>query len=584
MGIMSALRNRTLILLLAMLLLHSNLFSDVIMVNRSMFAPVILEIDIRDDHIIVDWEIETKELFAFPGLLPDELLSELGLGDEPWEDRLNRFFQEDWPLKADGRILEGHLISLEGRSRRDRDELTGDVTESGDEGIPVLACRVIYPLEVHPDVIELSGPPLSSDGYPATIGFLTSHLGVPVSEFYFLSQGQTLILDWEDPWYSAWTNERMTKAFNSPINLFLYIESREVRTEVVIRPSDLANWVDLEIEPNQPITPERREDILDKASGFLEGQINLRLDGGSVPSALDRIQFLERSRRGSFIPDPGKDLDPYSIYIGAIYVSPISELPDTAELPWNLFTPKRPFVSAAAVDEAGPLSTQIIPEFPSLTWTNFLTNPSDRGLLDLPVPARPLVDVILVFVPGIAGLILIILGLAGVLRRQWSWPAGGVLVLVSLGLLTAGITGMAPVSSPGRIGEEDRIELTGALLTNIYRSFDFREEGDIYDALSTSARGDILQSLYLDTRKAMEIRELGGARVKVTEVSVASAEPLPGEDGTWLSVDWTVTGTVGHWGHIHTRGNRYTGDLRLDANDGAWKISGFHIREEERIQ
>jgi hypothetical protein len=42
----------------------------------------------------------------------------------------------------------------------------------------------------------------------------------------------------------------------------------------------------------------------------------------------------------------------------------------------------------------------------------------------------------------------------------------------------------------------------------------------------------------------------GGTRVKVTEVTVESADPLPDEDGTWLSVDWTVTGTVGHWGHI----------------------------------
>ena len=47
---------------------------------------------------------------------------------------------------------------------------------------------------------------------------------------------------------------------------------------------------------------------------------------------------------------------------------------------------------------------------------------------------------------------------------------------------------------------------------------------------------------------------------------------------------WTVSGSVGHWGHIHQRRNRYRAELTVRPLDGAWKLTDIEILLEERIR
>jgi hypothetical protein len=46
---------------------------------------------------------------------------------------------------------------------------------------------------------------------------------------------------------------------------------------------------------------------------------------------------------------------------------------------------------------------------------------------------------------------------------------------------------------------------------------------------------------------------------------------------------WTAMGTVGHWGHTHTRKNRYEANITVEPVDGAWKITDLELLEEKRI-
>jgi len=46
---------------------------------------------------------------------------------------------------------------------------------------------------------------------------------------------------------------------------------------------------------------------------------------------------------------------------------------------------------------------------------------------------------------------------------------------------------------------------------------------------------------------------------------------------------WTAMGTVGHWGHIHTRINQYDANIIVEPVDGIWKITGLELLEEKRI-
>jgi hypothetical protein len=42
-------------------------------------------------------------------------------------------------------------------------------------------------------------------------------------------------------------------------------------------------------------------------------------------------------------------------------------------------------------------------------------------------------------------------------------------------------------------------------------------------------------------------------------------------------------GTVGHWGHIHTRKNQYEAKITVESVEGVWKLTGLELLEEKRI-
>jgi hypothetical protein len=72
--------------------------------------------------------------------------------------------------------------------------------------------------------------------------------------------------------------------------------------------------------------------------------------------------------------------------------------------------------------------------------------------------------------------------------------------------------------------------------------------------------------------------------VKVKSVKLEQAEFEPMENGFRTTCTWDVLGSVGHWGHIHQRVNRYNAELDIQPVEGAWKITGLEILEEQRIK
>jgi hypothetical protein len=124
------------------------------------------------------------------------------------------------------------------------------------------------------------------------------------------------------------------------------------------------------------------------------------------------------------------------------------------------------------------------------------------------------------------------------------------------------------------------------LLKNVYRAFDFREEEDVYDKLAISVTGDLLADVYLENRRSFAVQAAGGAQAKVKEVSIrnASAKRLNDDALAYtLHGQWTAMGTVGHWGHVHTRQNLYDAIVTIKAVEGSWKITDLEVIEESRI-
>ena len=542
-----------------------------------MFADTIAEYFVETDQVRLELEIGERDVRTFRNLLPDALHARLGLGDEALGERVQRFVAEDMPVFAGEEQLEGRVTDIRPALRPLRDSITGEaLPTSEDAAIPVIRATVVYPFDARPDALTLTTPAVTG---AASIGFVLYHLGVAVNDFRYLGSGFTVELDWEDPWYSAFSRASLRREYYAAMTGFIYVEPYEVRKEIIVRPADIQRYIDLELDGSSVIPPERQDDIKASVVEFLRDYFPVVIDGEPAEGSIDRINFLDRTLRSSDVVD-GQDIELLSATLGVIYVFPTDGLPDLVEMTWDLFDERTPRVPAASVDEAGALPTILEPDFPVLKWQNFLQSPQMPTLVDLELPPTGLQ-----------------------LASSWArWLSLGVFGLLLFAFIraTRGETGRQPVLGAlclviaassvflfyqhrqqalddARLGR-----LVGDLLHNVYRAFDYRGEEAIYDALARSVSGELLTDIYLETRKGLELANQGGAQVKVKTTEVLAAR-LNERSGNRLDIDgeWNVAGSVGHWGHIHERINRYTANIEISEIDGVWKLTGIEILDEK---
>jgi hypothetical protein len=442
----------------------------------------------------------------------------------------------------------------------------------------------MYPLSGRPATLTFDPPGDRPEDERASIGFVAYHGDLHVNDFRYLGQPETVHLDWDDPWFSEFENRNLWRQLKSPISAFLYIEPFEVRKEIVIRPKDLQQWVNLGLEGKTVITVAEQPEIKRRVAEFLSGRGAVTIDGQPAEGFVDRVDFIYRNLRTSGVVQPDRDLQTVSATLGVIFVYPTDGLPEEAAMTWDLFSDRYPKIPAAITDEAGGLPYILTEDDDVLRWHNFLTNPTVPGLVEVAEPpGRWRGWVTLGGWIAIAILVLVGIRYGRAALRGNRWARRVVIAAAATGVLAAVAQGI--VLSSAR-SEEEASVVVGTLLLNIYKAFDYRDEEVIYDALAHSASGDLLTDIYLETRRSLELANQGGARAKVKGVEVlsAEAEPLEGGEGFTTRAVWNVTGSVGHWGHVHQRVNQYEADLTVRAVDGAWKITGLDVLQEQRLQ
>jgi hypothetical protein len=568
-------RSSVMILALFVLFKFSPLVSaDAVVRNQSMFASTIAEIFIESDRVRIELEIGAEDVKAFKNLVPDSIYSDLTGADVPYRDRLHEFFTEQLVLSTENSsVLPGALLKIGPGKRQQRDPVTGESLAADEQ--TVVNAVVVYPFKGKPEYLQINNHLDTS-----SIGFVAYHGAVAINDFRYLGKTHAVDLDWEDPWYSMFDARALRRTYYHAMSGFLYIESYEVRKELIMRPKDLQHWIDLGLDGVDIISVDRQPDIKQKVADFLEDKLAVKIDGLAVAGELVRINFLDRTLRSSRVIAPPESLDVEAAVLGLIYTFPIDSLPDTVTMEWDMFNDRIKMVSAASVDQAGPLPITLEPDYNVLEWTNFLKNPNIPKLVDVgEVPQRwkgwleKWRWVVILFIA------LVMIGLVlRVLRKSMPFAVG---ILVLAGIMLAGVHWF---SQESRLSEDKSRQIVSRLLQNIYHAFDYRKEEKIYDILSYSVEGDLLTTIYLETRKGLLLANQGGARTKVKEISVNEVESTAlGEGKVNTRVTWEVTGTVGHWGHVHTRKNLYRAELLLSPASGNWKIEDLEILEEQRV-
>jgi hypothetical protein len=568
-------------ILFAVLLLLAPLqtAADAIVRSMAMFATTIAEYYVEEDHVRLELEIGEGDIASFRNLLPAEIYRQLNFGDEPLEERLRLFTERDLSVLADGEVLAGFIQKIGPATRPLRDDVTGEELPTAEENdVVVIRATLIFPFENQPETLTLMAPAQTGQG---NIGFILYHHGVAVNDFRYLTSGFTVSLDWDDPWYSRFKSRGLVRQYSAPMTGFIYVEPFEVRKEIILRPKDLQQWVDLGLEGRDTIPADLQEEIKRRVVEFLEPHFPVTIDGEPAEGTLDRVNFLHRTLRSSTVID-GQDIDLDPATMGIIYVFPTADLPQRVEMTWDLFTEKMQRVPASAVDQAGPLPTMLEPDYNVLEWENFLKNPYKPALVDIMQPPNSLGKLANWGQWFVLALSLLFLVLA--IRK---WQKDGKVPVAAFGgflLLSVAAGWLAMESHKARMNPEKLQQLVGDLLHNVYRAFDFRGEEVIYDLLARSANGDLLTSIYLETRRGLELANQGGARVKVKDIEVLETKLLQSSGQTFdVESRWNVSGSVGHWGHVHQRSNAYHARLQISEVDGAWKLTGLEILQEERL-
>ena len=71
--------------------------------------------------------------------------------------------------------------------------------------------------------------------------------------------------------------------------------------------------------------------------------------------------------------------------------------------------------------------------------------------------------------------------------------------------------------------------------------------------------------------------------MKTVLLDMLELKPADDDSGFTAEVNWTVNGSVGHWGHIHQRSNRYQALFTIAVDEQQWKLQTMTVLQEERL-
>ena len=397
-----------------------------------------------------------------------------------------------------------------------------------------------------------------------------------------------------DSWFDKQREDTLGIGSYSSVYSFIYINNSEVRNEVLIPLANLAALIEFERADPSFLTVAEQAVAAEQIQRFFSVGNPVQIDGVEVQPVFDRIDFYGLDLRDFAVQAEKRKVSMANGRVGIIMRYPAKGSPLKVDVAWDKFNEETmrsidavafPFKEVKKVSFSMFLKKNVYsweatdaPELPSVTNVD-LADP--RYHVEPVVVAIPVVTVAcfllalialcLSFVRAVNGALLgtaVVLGLAGGLATN----VGNVDVV-------------SPLERSGRLAIADATADTIFLQLhrNLFRSFDYHQESQIYDTLARSVHGPLLRKLYLQINDSLRISEQGGAVSKIEDVQILSglkqAEPFV-ENGFQYRCKWNIVGTIEHWGHIHERTNQYDASFEVKVIDGTWKIVAMDVLDQ----
>lgn len=370
---------------------------------------------------------------------------------------------------------------------------------------------------------------------------------------------------------------------------YLYAETYQTRFEAMIDARRLLRWLNPLKEIPAELDAATQKAACEAAHKQAQDWCRLSVNGTRVEGTFIGVSVI-KGKPGATLPTAeGETLPLEQSLFGFMWKFPTSPGPDEIIVEWQGFIEDMTTLPVRVFFGSKSEEMEVSRVLPKASWKS-------HGRLPLPTPIAQ-VPQIQVVPPLMVPLASLLWGLGGLLFLMYvriherhlpgghmpflcAWILGAVLTSP---LLKIPVGGGAEVPVVTEKKEAEKI-LT-PLLRNVYRAFDRRSESAIYDVLARSVDGELLRKLYLETIQALTLEGREGTRVTISEFSadVMSVQPAERGDGFVTVCQWTAMGTVGHWGHAHTRVNRYNAKVTISPVENAWKLTALEVTEARRL-
>lgn len=455
--------------------------------------------------------------------------------------------------KSHADFLKRDLLLLDGEGRRLKCTATKiDTSAIPDEGVPQTQLKnltVKYRMQF--ESIAETGFVTVSQTFGGPEAILPSIMDSLVLQSGVLAeapaqllskQSLTVKIDWDSPptppknWKDLRQRrekqlaERLGIASYAGLYSFIYVTPHEVRHEVLIPLLTLESWVPLKRRDPDFLEVSEQQAARKQIEAYFTERNPVSLNGQPVRAIVDRVNFFGLDIRDFAVNSKPRKVGVHQARVGIILSYPVpakSGSPGdlrSAKLTWETFGKHAEFLrSIVYVYDEDPVEHFLRPNDHTFEW-----------------------------------------------KAEQTTSAGAV----------------RPVAAAKtKLNRTDAETISTALLRNVYRSFEFRDEEATYDALATTVDGRLLRTLYLQVRKSLLVAEQGNARSRVRDVRPVRSKLLTSiPQKVELDLTWQTRGQVEHWGHIHSRENEYRARLSLAARDGAWKLVECRFLGQKRLR
>lgn len=398
--------------------------------------------------------------------------------------------------------------------------------------------------------------------------------------------------EWES-WFSRQREATLGITSYSSVYSFVYIEPNEIRHEILIPLATLKTILPLKSRDPSFVEIDEQDAIRTLIRDWLRDENPVTINGSRVMPEFSRIDFYGLDLRDFAAQAAEQKVSLASGRVGIIlrYQTPDDVVRD-ATVTWEKYYSTMNKIQSVVIAWPDKMDRFEFSKYNRaadnvLKWT---CDPEALPRPIEPVPANIEPRPTLTIPVGSLLCLAIAIGSLRLSNRSLRLlVAGSALILAIAAWRLFGITMNHPWKPPSELSPNAATEIFQKLHQGIYRSLDFGSEDRVYDVLATSVDGPLLESLYLQLRQSLEMREQSGAVARIQSIVYESGAELPRSSTTtpWPGFEfhstWTVAGTVEHWGHIHERQNRFDAVFTIEPRVGHWKITRLDIADQTQI-